>query len=141
MRKHKKMKNTQTTLEQMIHLCIFDDNTLSINEEKKCVTKAVELGMTVENALTIITTYCNKNNILLERKIDENLTSQLNGACSDGSVSKKEFDTIVEYTRTLTGGKWNNPSIYRKLKGLINKNGLKVKEGGLFGTNWFTDIS
>jgi hypothetical protein len=124
------MKSGNTKdLEQHIELASYDDKFLSREEEKKTLEKAIsELGFeSVDDAKKLVEAFCRKNQIVNERLLDEKISNLLKGACSDGSISKTEFDSIFNEMKPVSN--LNENSLKSKMKALIIENKFKVKEG------------
>ncbi|WP_216092940.1 hypothetical protein, partial [Candidatus Marithrix sp. Canyon 246] len=60
---------------------------------------------------------------------------------SDGKVDKKEFEDALTIFKKLTKGKMPEPELKRRLKNIMETNGWKAKEGGLFGSKWYSAIN
>ena len=61
-------------------------------------------------------------------------------ASNDNKVDKKEFEDAVNLFKTATKGKLTDQEIKQRLKKMMEDNAWKAKEGGLFGTKWYSAI-
>ncbi len=110
---------------EFIKLQVFDDGYIDRQEEKVILEKGINLGISVDSGLAIINQVATSNGYVVERLVNERSRQILNQfASNDGKIDKKEFDDAVAW-----------------IKQLILDNGWKVKEGGLFGSKWFSAIN
>jgi hypothetical protein len=127
---------------EFIKLQVFDDGYIDRQEEKAILERGISLGISVESGLAIINQVASTNGYVVERLVNERSKQILQQfASNDGKIDKKEFDDAVAFYKADTKGKLREDEIRRRVKQLILDNDWKVKEGGLFGTKWFSAIS
>jgi hypothetical protein len=127
---------------EFIKLQVFDDGYIDRQEEKVILEKGINLGISIDSGLAIINQVATSNGYVVERLVNERSRQILNQfASNDGKIDKKEFDDAVAFYQADTKGKLREDEIRRRIKQLILDNGWKVKEGGLFGSKWFSAIS
>jgi hypothetical protein len=125
-----------------IMLQVFDDQYIDRQEEKKIVEEGVKKGIAVNEALAIIHQVALEKGLVLERDAEERAKEMLGRfAANDGKVDKKEFEDVVAIFQSATKGKLPEPELKRRVKKLMETNGWKAKEGGLFGSKWYSAIS
>jgi hypothetical protein len=61
-------------------------------------------------------------------------------ATNDGKVDKKEFEDTLAIFKSVSKNKIPEPEMKRRLKNMMEENGWKAKEGGLFGSKWYSAI-
>jgi hypothetical protein len=125
---------------EYIKLQTYEDKYLDRKEERKILEKAVEMGLGIDEGLGIIRQVATANNIVLEREAEERAIDALRTFAMDGKVDKKEFANAITIFRTACKDKLPEIEIKRRLKKFMLENGWKAKEGGLFGSNWFSEI-
>ncbi len=124
-----------------IMLQVFDDQYIDRQEEKKILEEGIKKGMGVEEALGIIRQVALEKGIALERDAEERAKETLEAfATNDGKVDKKEFEDAVAIFKKHSKGKIPEPEMKKRLKKMMEDNGWKAKEGGFFGSKWFSAI-
>ncbi|OQW93221.1 MAG: hypothetical protein BWK79_12285 [Beggiatoa sp. IS2] len=127
---------------EYIKLQVFDDNYIDRKEEKKILETGIKNGIGVDEALSIIRQVASEKGIVVERDVEDKAKELLQRfAANDGRVDKKEFEDAVSLFKTSCKGRVTDIEIHKRLKQMMLDNGWKAKEGGLFGTKWFTAIS
>jgi hypothetical protein len=137
------MAISQETVQQFIEfikLKVFDDNYIDRQEEKSILEEGVKRGIGVESGIAIIRQVCLDHSYVLERMLDERAKEILQRFASDGQVDKKEFDDAVALYKSDSKGKVKEEDVRKRLKQIMLDNGWKAKEGGFFGTKWFSAI-
>ncbi len=125
-----------------IMLQVFDDQYLDRTEEKKILEEGVRNGLSIEEGLSIIRQVALDKGIALERDAEDRAKEMLaRFSANDGKVDKKEFEDALSLFKTATKGKWPEPELKRRLKQMMENNGWKAKEGGLFGSKWYSAIT
>lgn len=125
-----------------IMLQVFDDQYLDRIEEKKILEEGVRNGLSIEEGLSIIRQVALDKGIALERDAEDRAKEMLaRFSANDGKVDKKEFEDALALFKTATKGKWPEPELKRRLKQMMENNGWKAKEGGLFGSKWYSAIT
>jgi len=126
---------------EYIKLQGFDDQYIDRKEEKKILETAVKNGLNVEEGLSILREVAVQKGLVIERDAEERAKEMLERfASNDGKVDKKEFADAVAIFKSACKGKVHEPEIQRRLKSMMLDNGWKAKEGGLFGSKWFSAI-
>jgi hemerythrin-like domain-containing protein len=134
---------SQETIQQFIEfikLKVFDDGYIDRQEEKAILEEGVKRGIGVESGIAVIRQVCTDHGYALERMIDERAKEVLHRFANDGQVDKKEFDDAVALYKSDCKGKVKEDDIRKRLKQIMLDNGWKAKEGGFFGTKWFSAI-
>jgi len=125
-----------------IMLQVFDDQYLDRIEEKKILEEGIRNGLSIEEGLSIIRQVALDKGIALERDAEDRAKEMLaRFSANDGKVDKKEFEDALALFKTATKGKWPEPELKRRLKQMMEHNGWKAKEGGLFGSKWYSAIT
>jgi len=125
-----------------IMLQVFDDQYIDRQEEKKILEEGVKKGLGVEEGLAIIRQVAQDKGFALERSAEERAKEMLETfATNDGKVDKKEFENALGMLKKHSKGKIPEPEMKRRLKKMMEDNGWQAKEGGLFGSKWYSAIS
>jgi hypothetical protein len=127
---------------EYIMLQVYDDQYIDRAEEKNILEMGIKKGISVEEGLTIIRQVAEEKGLVIEREA-ENRTKEVleQFARNDGVVDKKEFEDALSLFKTACKGKVPEPELKRRLKKMMLANDWKAKEGGLFGSKWFSAIS
>lgn len=124
-----------------IMLQVFDDQYIDREEEKKILQEGVAKGVGVEEGLAIIRQVASEKGFILERDAEERTKEMLETfASNDGKVDKKEFADAMAIFKNHTKGKIPEHEMQKRLKRMMVENGWNAKEGGLFGSKWFSAI-
>ncbi|CAK0768565.1 conserved hypothetical protein [Gammaproteobacteria bacterium] len=125
-----------------VKLQAYEDGYIDRQEEKKLLEYAIQLGIGIDEGQSIIWNSAQKENYVIEREVEKQAKDLLaRYASSGGVIDKKEFNDVVGIFMSACKGKFSDIETRRRLKKIILENHWKVKEGGLFGSNWFTEIS
>jgi site-specific recombinase XerD len=130
----------KTQFIEFIKLQAFDDQYISRQEEKRILEVGVKNGIGVEESLSLIRQVAADKGLVVERDAEEKAQAFLEKAANDGKVDKKEFEEAVNLFKTATKGKLTEQEIKQRLKKMMEDNAWKAKEGGLFGTKWYSAI-
>jgi hypothetical protein len=126
---------------EFITLQAFDDQYIDCQEEKRILEVGLKNGISVEESLTLIQQVASQRGWVLEREADDRAKDFLEkAAANDGKVDKKEFDQAVALFEKACKGKLPEHEIKKRLKQMMVDNGFKAKEGGLFGSKWYSAI-
>ncbi|HAI69137.1 MAG TPA: hypothetical protein DCM38_06840 [Gammaproteobacteria bacterium] len=126
---------------EFITLQGFDDQYIDRTEEKRILEVGVKNGMSVEESLSLIRQVASQKGVVVERDAEERTQTFLeNAATNDGKVTKKEFEDAVALFKKASKGKIPEPEMKKRLKKMMEDNGWKAKEGGLFGSKWYSAI-
>jgi len=124
-----------------IMLQVFDDQYIDRQEEKKILEEGIKKGMGVDEGLSIMRQVALEKGIALERDAEERAKETLEAfATNDGKVDKKEFEDAVAIFKKHSKGKIPDPELKKRLKKMMLENNWKAKEGGFFGSKWFSAI-
>jgi hypothetical protein len=127
---------------EFITLQGFDDQYIDRQEEKRILEVGVKNGMSVEESLLLIRQVASQKGLVVERDAEDRAKDFLEGAATnDGKVTKKEFSDAVTQFKAASKGKIPEPEMKRRLKKMMEDNGWKAKEGGLFGSKWYSAIN
>ncbi len=124
-----------------VKLHTYADGYIDQKEERKILEYAIGIGVALEEALAVLRDLATQQGWVLERDAENRAKDVLaQFATSGGVVDKKEFEDAVTMFRTACKNKINDPEARRRLKQMMLDNGWKAKEGGLFGSKWFSQI-
>ncbi len=120
----------------------FDDQYIDRQEEKNILEEGIKKGLRIEDAQAIMRQVASEKGLALERDAEDRAKEMLDTfAHNDGKVDKKEFMDAIALFKTHSKGKIPEPEMKRRLKKMMEVNGWKAKEGGFFGTKWYSEIS
>jgi hypothetical protein len=135
-------EETKKAFVDYIMLQSFDDQYIDRQEEKKIVEEGIKKGFGVDEALAILNQVASEKGLALERQAEERTKEMLGQfATNDGKVDKKEFEDALAIFKSASKGKIPEPEMKRRLKSMMETQGWKAKEGGLFGSKWYSAIS
>ncbi len=124
-----------------IMLQVFDDQYIDRTEEKKILEEGIKKGVGVEEGLSIMRQVAQDKGFVLERDAEERAKDMLEAfATNDGKVDKKEFEDVLGIFKKHSKGKLPEHEMKKRLKKMMEDNGWKAKEGGLFGSKWYSAI-
>ena len=134
-------EETKKHFVDFIMLQVFDDQYIDRQEEKKILEEGIRKGIGVEEGLAIIRQVAQDKNLALERDAEERAKEMLEAfATNDGKVDKKEFESALGMLKKHSKGKIPEAEMKKRLKQMMEDNGWKAKEGGLFGSKWYSAI-
>ncbi len=113
----------------------YDDKYIDRTEEREIVRIAIELGVTVESALTALNQVCDEFSYVLESRVVKQIEDQVaTAAGNDGKIDHTEFDLIFGNTKRAMNGKKNDREVKKMIVQVMENSGNnKVKTG------WFSD--
>ncbi len=125
-----------------IMLQVFDDQYIDRQEEKKILEEGIRNGLGIEEGLAIIRQVSLEKGIVLERDAEDRAKEMLDTfAHNDGKVDKREFEDAMAIFKSHCKGKLSEPEMKKRLKLMMVENDWKAKEGGFFGSKWFSEIA
>jgi hypothetical protein len=128
-------------LGEFIKLQVYDDKYIDRTEEKNILSEAVKRNIPIDEALTVMRQVAEMNGYVVERDVEDQAKAILEQfASNDGKIDKKEFETALGMYKKATRGQVSDIKAKKCLKEIVLNNGWKVKEGGLFGSKWFSEI-
>lgn len=128
-------------LADFIMLQVFDDQYIDRQEEKKIIEEGIRKGFTVDKALSVIRQIAQNKGLALERDAEEQTKEMLEAFVqNDGKIDKKEFENALGIFKKHSKGKIPEPEMKKRLKKMMEDNSWKAKEGGLFGSRWYSAI-
>ncbi len=130
----------QSQFIEYITLQAYDDQYIDRQEEKEILQVGVKNGISVEDSLVLIAQVASQKGWVLERTAEERAYKFLMHAASDGKIDQKEFDDASALLDAACKGKLPQREIKQRLKQMMIDNAWKAKEGGLFGSKWYTAI-
>lgn len=134
-------EHIQNQFIEFITLQAFDDQYIDRAEEKKILEVGVKNGISVEESLSLVRQVASQKGLVVERDAEERAKDFLEkAATNDGKVTKKEFEDACALFKNATKGKVPEPEIKQRLKKMMEDNSWKAKEGGLFGSKWYSAI-
>lgn len=124
-----------------IMLQVFDDQYIDRQEEKKILEEGVRNGLSIDDGLSIMRQVASEKGFALERDAEERAKEMLDTfASNDGKVDKKEFQDAINIFKTHSKGKLPEHEMKKRLKTMMQANGWVAKEGGFFGSKWYSEI-
>lgn len=136
------VRDKRTVFIDYIGLQAYEDGYIDRQEERKLLEHAIELGIGIEEGQSIMKNVAQQRNYVIEREVENQAKELLERySVSGGVIDKKEFNDAVGLFVSACKGKISEIDSRRRLKKIVLENHWKVKEGGLFSSNWFTEIS
>jgi Ca2+-binding EF-hand superfamily protein len=124
-----------------IMLQVYDDQYIDRQEEKKILEEGIKKGLSVEEGLSIMRQVGQEKGLAIERDAEERAKEMLEAfANNDGKVDKKEFESALATLKKHSKGKIPEPEMKIRLKKMMKDEDWKAKEGGLFGSKWYSAI-
>ncbi|CAK0764940.1 conserved hypothetical protein [Gammaproteobacteria bacterium] len=134
--------NKRAVFIDYIKLQVYEDGYIDRGEEKKLLERSIELGIGIDEGLSIMRDLAQQRGYVIEREVENRAKELLQRfATSGGVIDKREFHDAVGIFVSDCKGKVSERDARRRLKSIVLENAWKVKEGGLFGSNWFSEIS
>jgi len=134
-------EETRRAFVEYIMLQVFDDQYIDRQEEKKILEEGIKKGVGVEEGLAIMRQTAQEKGLALERDAEDRTKDMLEAfATNDGKVDKKEFEDAVAIFKKHSKGKIPEHEMKKRMKKMMVENAWKAKEGGLFGSKWFSAI-
>ena len=125
-----------------VKLQAYEDGYIDRKEERELLEYAINHGIDMDQALIILGNVAQQNGYVIERAIEDQAKELLQRfSVSGGVIDKKEFTEAVATFVSSAKGKIPTNEARRRLKKIVLENHWKVKEGGLFASNWFSEIS
>lgn len=119
----------------------FDDQYIDREEEKKILEVGIKNGITIDESLSLVRQVASQMGWVIERDAEDQAKQFLeNATINDGKVDKKEFENALILFKKATKGKITEPEMKKRLKKIMEDNAWKAKEGGLFGSKWYSAI-
>ena len=119
----------------------FDDQYIDREEEKKILEVGIKNGITIDESLSLVRQVASQMGWVIERDAEDQAKQFLeNATINDGKVDKKEFENALILFKKDTKGKITEPEMKKRLKKIMEDNAWKAKEGGLFGSKWYSAI-
>jgi len=135
------MEEAQRQFMELIKLHAYADQFIDRDEEHKLLQQAVDKGMSLEQGMELIAAYATSKGYAVERLIEQRAEQALVRAAADKKgLERDEFETILQAFVMESNGMIPHATAAIRLKEKTLKLGLKVKEGGLFGSSWFSKI-
>ncbi|EDN65597.1 hypothetical protein BGP_1610 [Beggiatoa sp. PS] len=101
----------------------------------------IKNGISIDESLSLIRQVASQMGWVVERDAEDRAKEFLeNATMNDGKVDKKEFESTIALFKSVSKGKVTEHDIKKRLKKMMQDNGWKAKEGGLFGTKWYSAI-
>jgi|GEM_PF-326606 len=128
-------------LTDFIKLHVYEDSYVDRQEERKILEYAISIGLGFDDGYGLLRTIAQEKGWVIEREAEETTKiALLSFAKSGGKVDKKEFTTAVSMLVEASRGRIKEDDARRRCKQMMLDNGWKAKEGGLFGSEWFSQI-
>jgi hypothetical protein len=125
-----------------IKLHVYTDGYLDREEERKILEEATRMGIGFDAGLSILRDQAQSQGWVIERELETSARDMLEQfSRSGGVVDQKEFNDVVEWLRSGSKNHISQPDAQRRIKKMMLEAGWKAKEGGLFGSKWFSAIA
>jgi hypothetical protein len=113
----------------------YDDKYIDRNEEREILQIAIQLGVSIENALTSLQQVCEEAGYIQETQILQQIKTRLESAAgADGRVDEREFELVFHDVRKTIQGKKNDRELKKLIVQVMEDTGnYRVKTG------WFRD--
>ena len=128
-------------LGEFVKLQVYDDKYIDRKEEKKILEEAMKRNIGIDDALAVMRSIASAHDYVVERDVETRCKDMLEQFAGDGKVDKKEFEDAVGMYKKGSRGRVPESEIRRRLKSIMIDQGWKAKEGGLFSSKWFSEIS
>ncbi len=128
-------------LGEFVKLQVYDDKYIDRKEEKKILEEAMKRNISIDDALAVMRSIASAHDYVVERDVETRCKEMLEQFAGDGKVDKKEFEDAVGMYKKGSRGRVPESEIRRRLKSVMIDQGWKAKEGGLFSSKWFSEIS
>ncbi len=128
-------------LGEFVKLQVYDDKYIDRKEEKKILEEAMKRNIGIDDALAVMRSIASAHDYVVERDVETRCKEMLEQFAGDGKVDKKEFEDAVAMYKKGSRGRVPEAEIRRRLKNVMIDQGWKAKEGGLFGSKWFSEIA
>jgi hypothetical protein len=128
-------------LGEFVKLQVYDDKYIDRKEEKKILEEAMKRNIGIDDALAVMRSIASAHDYVVERDVETRCKEMLEQFAGDGKVDKKEFEDAVAMYKKGSRGRVPEAEIRRRLKNIMIDQGWKAKEGGLFGSKWFSEIA
>lgn len=136
------VRDKQAIFADHIKLQAYEDGYIDRKEERALLEYAINHGIDMEQALAILTNVAQKQGYIVERMLEDQAKELLQRfSVSGGVIDKKEFNEVVASFLAASKNKFSEAEIKRRLKKIVQENRWNVKQGGLFASNWFNEIS
>lgn len=133
--------DVQERLTNFIMLNAYDDKYIDCEEERTILQEAINLGISVDEGIVAIHQIAQTKEIVLERNVEDAIMDMLRVfVSSDGKIDKKEFFDSVDAYKAKCQSHVPEAKIKQRVKQMIQNQGWNVKEGGFFGSKWFSEI-
>jgi hypothetical protein len=118
----------------------YDDKYIDRGEEREIIQIAIQLGVTVESALSVLSQVCDEYSYVLESRILKQIKDQVETAAgNDGAVDQREFEMIFANTRRAMQNKKTDREVKRMIVTVMEETGNnKVKKGWF--SNWYATL-
>ncbi len=126
---------------QEIKLRAYDDRFIDLEEERDILQMAVKEGLTIDFALRALQQVCEANDYVIERLLDEKAKEMLEQFAADGQVDKKEFYDTVAVVAKAAKGRLSKSAIEKKVKAIMEDNGMVARQGLFKGGKWYDEIA
>ena len=125
---------------QEIKLRAYDDRYVDRDEEMEILKIAIADGITVDSARHALRQVCEANDYTVESLLDEKAKEMLDQFAADGEVDKKEFEDTVAVVTKAAKGRLSEAKVKTKVKGIMEANDMKPRDGLFKGGSWYKDI-
>ncbi len=127
---------------EYVKLQAYTDQYIDRQEEYRILEKGIELGMDVEKGRQVLLETTAAQDWVLESAIEDKAAEQLaTYAAAHKRVDKKGFLQIATQLSQASKGKIKEDEAKRRLKQMLFDKDIAYREGGMFGSEWLSDIS
>ena len=118
----------------------YDDKYIDRGEEREIIQIAIQLGVTVADALAALAQVCTEFNYVLESQIVQQIKDRIVEAVGrDGLVSQEEFDATFTDAKKAIQSRKNDREIKKMIVTVMEETGNNKIKRGWF-SNWYASL-
>jgi hypothetical protein len=118
----------------------YDDKYVDRGEEREIVQIAIQLGGTVEIALTALVQVCAEFDYTLESQITKQIKEAIaKVVVRDGLIEQKEFDAIFAEAKKVVQSRKNDREVKKMIVAVMEETGNNKIKRGWF-SNWYASL-
>ncbi len=131
----------QAQFVEYIKLQAYADQYIDRQEEYRILEKGIDLGIAIDQGRKLLEDTAARMNWVLESAIEDKAVEQLaTYADAHKHVDKKGFMQIANQLSQASQGQIKEDEAKRRLKKMLLDRGIAYREGGVFGSDWLSDI-
>jgi hypothetical protein len=117
-----------------------DDSYIDKNEQREIIQIAIELGGTLEGAMTALTNVCSERSYVLESRLLKQIEEEITKVVGiGGMVDQKDFDRIFANIQRAVGGKKTDREVKRLIVQVLDERASNKIKTGWF-RNWYANL-